>query len=100
MKLLSFVAAVNLALSVHAAAVMAQTQCPDGTPRDERAISRAVDRYFGEPFGARTWRVLNGFGDPGLEPGFVGESQWRDRDEWKSLVAKLSPSQAGADVGY
>jgi hypothetical protein len=100
MKLMRFIAAVNLALSVQAAAVMAQTQCPDGTPRDERSISRAVDRYFGDPFGARTWRVLNGFGDPGLEPSFAGESQWRDRDEWKSLVAKLSPSQAGADVGY
>ncbi|MGH6875525.1 MAG: hypothetical protein ACREDW_10945, partial [Aestuariivirgaceae bacterium] len=94
------VAAATLSLSVQAAAVMAQTQCPDGTPQNEQAISRSVDRYFSEPFGARTWRVLNGLGEPGLEPSFTGESQWRDKEEWKSLVAKLSPALSGVEVGY
>ena len=68
------VAVVTLSLSLLAAAVMAQPQCPDGKPGDEQAISRIVDGYFSEPFGVRTWRVLNGLGDPGLEPGFTGEN--------------------------
>jgi hypothetical protein len=100
MKPMRAVALVTLSLSLQAAAVMAQTQCPDGKPRDEQAISRTVDSYFNEPFGVRAWRVLNGLGDPGLEPGFTGENQWRDREEWIALVTKLSPAQAGAEVGY
>ena len=100
MKLMRAVALVTLSLSLQAVAVMAQTKCPDGKPRDEQAISRTVDSYFNEPFGVRTWRMLNGLGDPGLEPGFTGENQWRDREEWKALVTKLSPAQAGAEVGY
>jgi hypothetical protein len=100
MKPMRAVIIITLSLSLQAAAVMAQPQCPDGKPRDEQAISRIVDDYFGEPFGVRTWRVLNGLGNPGLEPGFTGENQWRDREEWKTLVTKLSPAQAGAEVGY
>src|SRR5215212_4762392 len=100
MRPMKAVALVTLSLSLQSAAVMAQTQCPDGKPRDEQAISRTVDSYFNEPFGVRTWRMLNGLGDPGLEPGFTGENQWRDREEWNALVTKLSPAQAGAEVGY
>src|SRR5918994_3976566 len=100
MKPMRAVAVVILSLSLQAAAVMAQTQCPGGKPRDQQSISRIVDNYFNEPFGARTWRVLNGLGEPGLEPSFTGENQWRDREEWKTLVTKLSPAQASAEVGY
>jgi hypothetical protein len=60
------IAVVTLSLSLQTVAVVAQPQCPDGKPRDEQAISHIVDGYFSEPFGVRTWRVLNGLGDARL----------------------------------
>jgi hypothetical protein len=100
MNMMRALAGVTLSLLLQAAAVRAQIECPDGRPHDEQAISRAVDSYFNEPFGARTWRVLNGFGEAGLEPSFTRENQWRDKEEWKALVTKLSPAQAGTALGY
>ena len=60
-----------------------------------------VDTYASNPFSARTWRVLNGLGDPMIEPSYSGSDTWQNQDAWKKLVAAvLPPGQAVQEVGY
>jgi len=60
-----------------------------------------IDTYASNPFSARTWRVLNGLGDPMIEPSYSGSDTWQNQDGWKKLVAAILPAgQAVQEVGY
>ncbi|NJM31354.1 MAG: hypothetical protein HC855_15860 [Rhizobiales bacterium] len=76
-------------LMTSAAPALAQTAC------DPAKLAAAVDRYAAEPFGARSWRMLKGLGDPEIEPVGGGGDSWDARDAWKKLVAELAPGLAG-----
>ena len=78
-------------LGLSATPLLAQTACPDGTPRDAQKISTAVDLYARDPFSARTFRVLKGLGDPMIDPDYGGYSSWQDADALKKLIAEISP---------
>ena len=68
---------------------------------DPAKLSAMVDTYASNPFSARTWRVLNGLGDPMIEPSYSGSDTWQNQDAWKKLVAAtLPPGQAVQEVGY
>ena len=83
------------ALMLFANPAVAQETC------DPAKLSAMVDTYAGNPFSARTWRVLNGLGDPMIEPSYSGSDTWQNQDAWKKLVAAiLPPGQAVDEVGY
>ena len=56
------------------------------------AVEEAIDTYAKAPFSARTWRVLNGLGDPGIDAqsGYSYDN-WDERGQWKDLVTSLAP---------
>ncbi len=58
-------------------------------------LAAAVDRYAAEPFSARTWRVLQGLGDPMQESSGVGEDVWPLQERWTKLAAELAPDAEG-----
>ncbi len=87
-------AALALLVSLHSP-LLAQPACAPET------LAKAVDVYAAEPYGARAWRVLNGLGDPGLEPAYAGEDHWDGEKLWSELAAKILPDQPEAkEVGY
>ncbi len=88
------VAALSALLLVSSPA-LAQQSC------DPAKLPALVDIYAGNPFSARTWRVLNGLGDPMIEPSNSGSDTWQNQDAWKKLVAAtLLAGQAAQEVGY
>ena len=78
-----------LALALLAGPVMAQTAC------DPAQLAGAVDRYAAEPFSARTWRVLQGLGDPMIDPASVGGDTWALQERWKKLASEILPDAQG-----
>jgi hypothetical protein len=65
-------------------------------------LTAAIDTYARAPFSARTWRVLNGLGDPGIdsETGYTYDN-WQERGQWKDLVTSLAPdAKELAEPGY
>ncbi len=83
------------ALMLFSSSALAQETC------DPAKISAMVDTYASNPFSARTWRVLNGLGDPMIEPSYSGSDTWQNQDAWRKLVAATLPAgQAVDDVGY
>lgn len=83
------------ALLLFSSSALAQETCDSGK------LSVMVDTYASNPFSARTWRVLNGLGDPMIEPSYSGSDTWQNQDGWKKLVAAtLPPGQAVQEVGY
>jgi hypothetical protein len=82
------------AWAILAGPVLAQTCSP-------QLLSAAVDRYAAEPFSARTWRVLQGFGDPMIDPAGVGDDIWSAQDKWRKLASELAPDASGLqNVGW
>jgi hypothetical protein len=68
---------------------------------DPAKLSAMVDTYASNPFSARSWRVLNGLGDPMIEPSYSGSDTWQNQEAWKKLMAGiLPPGQAVQEVGY
>jgi hypothetical protein len=64
-------------------------------------LSAAIDVYAGEPFGPRSWRVLKGLGDPMVDRDYRGGDDWASQEEWKKLVAVISPdSKYLQNFGY
>lgn len=64
-------------------------------------LAKAVDTYAADPYGPRAWRVLNGLGDPGLEPAYAGEEHWDGEKTWSDYAARILPDQPDAKtVGY
>ena len=89
------VVAALSALLLFSSSALAQETC------DPAKLSAMVDTYASNPFSARTWRVLNGLGDPMIEPSYSGSDTWQNQDAWKNLVAAiLPPGQAVQEVGY
>ena len=82
-------------LALFSSSALAQGTCDGGK------LSALVDTYASSPFSARTWRALNGLGDPMIEPSYSGSDTWDNQDKWKKLVAEVLPAgQAAQDVGY
>ena len=82
-------------LALFSGAAFSQASC------DAEKVSTLVDAYASSPFSARTWRVLNGLGDPMIEPSSVGSDTWDNQQKWKTLVSGILPAgQAAQDVGY
>jgi hypothetical protein len=78
-------------MAFSATPLLAQTACPDGTPRDAQKISQSVDLYARDPFSARTYRVLKALGDPMIDPDYGSYSSWEDGDALKKLIAEIAP---------
>ncbi|WP_421695002.1 hypothetical protein [Aestuariivirga sp.] len=88
-------AASMASLAILAGPVLAQSTC------DPAKLSSAIDRYAAEPFSARTWRVLNGLGDPMLDPAPSDADTWALQEQWKKLAAEILPaSQSLQDVSW
>ena len=82
----SFAASLT-ALALLAGSALAQTAC------DPAKLADAVDRYAQTPFSARSWRVLQGLGDPMLEPGSADGDTWAQQEEWRKLTSEIMPDQ-------
>jgi hypothetical protein len=83
------------ALTMLSGSALAQETCDAGK------LAALVDIYASSPFSARTWRVLNGLGDPMIEPSSSGSDTWSIQDNWKRLVAGILPAaQTAQEVGY
>ena len=64
-------------------------------------LNAAIDAYAAEPFGARSWRVLQGLGDPQIEALNSGGYDFQSSDDWKKLVKDLAPDlTAVQDPGF
>ncbi|MCA0434076.1 MAG: hypothetical protein LCH46_12530 [Proteobacteria bacterium] len=72
-------------LAASASPLAAQTACIPERPQ------QVVDIYSAEPFSARSWRVLNGLGDPNIESSSYAFSDYGLQDEWKKLAQSLAP---------
>ncbi len=76
------------AFSVLVAAVVpavSQSTCEPGK------LVEAIDRYAFEPFSARNWRVLQGYGDPMIDPSYQGQDTWTRQERWTKLAAEILP---------
>jgi len=65
-------------------------------------LSAAIVTYARDPFSPRSWRVLKGLGDPGIEQGYGGFGDtWQQQQDWANLVKQISPDDKTlTDVGY
>ena len=73
-------------LALCSSSALAQTSCDMGK------LQSLVDAYASNPFSARTWRVLNGLGDPMIEASYSGSDTWENQDKWRTLVAGVLPA--------
>lgn len=84
-----------LSLALLAGPVLAQTAC------EPSKLAAAVDRYAAEPFSALNWRVLQGLGDPMIEPATAGGDSWAAMERWRKLAAEIMPeSQDLQGIGW
>jgi hypothetical protein len=84
-----------LSLAVLAGPGLAQTAC------EPAALAGAVDRYAAQPFSALNWRVLQGLGDPMIEPAMAGGDSWTLKERWQKLAGEILPdSQDLQDVSW
>ena len=82
-------------LTLLAGPVLAQSTC------EPEKLAAAIDRYAANPFSAVNWRVLQGLGDPMIEPQPVGGDTWDLQQRWKQLAGEIQPgSQALQDVSW
>ncbi len=70
-----------------AAPAVSQTTC------EPRKLAEAIDRYALEPFSARTWRVLQGYGDPMIDSSYQDQDSWTRRERWEKLTAQILPDE-------
>jgi hypothetical protein len=88
-------AASLLSLTLLAGPGLAQTAC------EPAKLAAAVDRYAAEPFSALNWRMLQGLGDPMIEPATAGGDTWTAQERWRNLAAEIMPdSQDLQGVGW
>ncbi len=78
-------AAGILALALVNAPAIAQSAC------EPAKLAAAVDAYAADPFGARSWRVLKGLGDPMIEPTTHDGDYWANQERWRKLAADIAP---------
>ncbi|WP_395685565.1 hypothetical protein [Aestuariivirga sp.] len=76
---------LSLSILINPAAAQDNNSCKSET------LSAAVDLYATAPFGARSWRVLQGLGDPMIEPAATDADTWERQQEWKKLAAEIMP---------
>jgi hypothetical protein len=77
------------ALALLATPVLAQQAC------EPAKLASAVDRYANVPFSALSWRVLQGKGDPMIDPLYADDGSYEDSQRWSELVTKLAPDSEG-----
>jgi hypothetical protein len=83
----------SIAASLTALAILAGPALAQQTACDPAQLASAIDRYAQEPFSARSWRVLQGLGDPMLEPAPAYADTWAEQDAWRKLVAEILPGE-------
>lgn len=83
----SFAASLTALAMLAGPAVAQQASC------DPATLAAAIDRYAQEPFSARSWRVLQGLGDPMLEPGSADGDTWAQQEEWRKLTSEILPAE-------
>ena len=74
-----------LALAMANAPAIAQSAC------EPAKLAARVDAYAADPFGARSWRVLQGLGDPMIEATTHGGDDWANQERWRKLTAEIAP---------
>lgn len=83
----SIVASLTALVVVAGPALAQQLSC------DPATLAAAVDRYAQDPFSARSWRVLQGLGDPMIDPGSADADTWTQQEDWKKLAAQILPNE-------
>jgi len=83
----------SIAASLTALAILAGPVFAQQASCDPTLLAGAIDRYAQEPFSARSWRVLQGFGDPMLEPGSADADTWAQQEEWGKLASEILPNE-------
>lgn len=83
----------SIAASLTALAILAGPALAQQASCDPATLAAAVDRYAQEPFSARSWRVLQGLGDPMLEPGSADGDTWAQQEEWRKLTSDILPAE-------
>lgn len=84
----------HVAASLTALAILAgPTLAQDASSCDPAKLAASIDRYAQEPFSARSWRVLQGLGDPMIEPGSADGDTWSQQEEWRKLVTQILPEE-------
>lgn len=78
-------AACILALATVNGPAIAQSAC------ESAKLAAGVDVYAADPFGARSWRVLQGLGDPMIEAATYGGDYWANQERWRKLAADIAP---------
>ena len=86
--MLKRLAASLCAIAALAGPGLAQQAC------EPAKLATAVDTYALEPFSARTWRVLQGKGDPMIDRSYEGQDVWDQQERWKKLTAAILPDAA------
>ncbi len=85
----------TISILLCSASVIAETPCAP------EKLNAAIDTYATEPFGARSWRVLQGLGDPQIESSHVDSVDFKSTDDWKALVKDIAPDLAAVqDPSY
>jgi hypothetical protein len=83
--MLKRLAAGVVALTMADAPAIAQSAC------EPAKLAAGVDVYAADPFGARSWRVLQGLGDPMIEAATYGGDYWANQERWRKLAADIAP---------
>ncbi len=83
----------SFAVSLTALAMLAGPALAQQASCDPATLAAAIDRYAQEPFSARSWRVLQGLGDPMLEPSSADGDTWAQQEEWRKLTAEILPAE-------
>jgi len=83
--MLKRLAAGLVALVMAGAPAIAQSACKPAR------LAAAVDLYAADPFGARSWRLLQGLGDPMIEAAIHGGDYWANQERWRKLTAEIAP---------
>lgn len=83
----------SFAASLTALAMLAGPALAQQASCDPATLAAAIDRYAQEPFSARSWRVLQGLGDPMLEPSSADGDTWAQQEEWRKLTAEILPAE-------
>lgn len=86
---MKIVSAGLVSLALLAGPALAQGTC------EPSKLAAAVDRYAESPFSALNWRVLQGLGDPLIEPATVGADTWAMQERWRKLAGEILPDEPG-----
>lgn len=82
---ISFVLALSVSSLAAATPALSQAACAP------EKLSAAIDAFAAEPYGAATWRGLNGLGAPDATADGPSYSGYAAADAWRKRAAELAP---------